>query len=293
MFESEREAFATRLSSATWLDAQTRSEALAKLDAMIAKVGHPATTPDYDGLVIDKSSLLGNVLNIRRLGAARAPAQLARPVDRTAWFISPLTVNAIYNPTANDVTLPAALLSSPFFATSRANAVNFGAIGGVLGHEMTHGFDDQGRHFDGNGTLRTWWTPEVAASFADRAQCVVDQFDAFEPLPGEHVNGKLTLGENLADLGGVSLAFDAMFNGNNKEAGGDGFSAEQLFFLGYAQVWCENVRPDLTSQWLLTDPHSPGKLRVNGPLSNLPAFQDAFSCAASSPMVRAEPCEVW
>jgi predicted metalloendopeptidase len=293
MFESEREAFATRLGSATWLDAKTRSEALAKLDAMIAKVGHPATTPDFTGLVIDKSSFLGNDLRIRQLRTTRDQARLARPVDRAAWFISPLTVNAIYNPTANDVTLPAALLSTPFFATSRSNAANFGAIGGVLGHEMTHGFDDQGRHFDGNGTLRSWWTPAVAASFAERAQCVVDQFDAFEPLPGEHVNGKLTIGENLADLGGVSLAYDAMFNGNNQEAGGDGFSAEQLFFLGYAQVWCENVRPDLTSQWLLTDPHSPGKLRVNGPLSNLREFQEAFSCPAKAPMVRATPCRVW
>jgi endothelin-converting enzyme/putative endopeptidase len=293
MFESERDAFATRLSSATWLDAATRSEALAKLDAMIAKVGHPATTPDFTGLVIDKSSLLANNLRLRQFYTSRGQARLAKPVDRTAWFISPLTVNAIYNPTANDVTLPAALLSTPFFATSRSNAANFGAIGGVLGHEMTHGFDDQGRHFDGNGTLRSWWTPAVATSFAERAQCVVDQFDAFEPLPGEHVNGKLTLGENIADLGGVSLAYDAMFNGNNQEAGGDGFSAEQVFFLGYAQVWCENVRPDLTSQWLLTDPHSPGKDRVNGPLSNLPEFQDAFSCPAKSPMVRATPCEVW
>jgi putative endopeptidase len=176
---------------------------------------------------------------------------------------------------------------------SRSNAANFGALGSVLGHEMTHGFDDQGRHFDGNGTLRNWGTPAVAASFTQRAQCVVDQFDAFEPLPGEHVDGALTLGENIADLGGVNIAFSALFDGNAGEVGGDGFDAKQVFFLAYAQVRCENVRPDLQSQWLLTDPHAPGQLRVNGPLSNLPAFRDAFSCPASAPMVRAQGCEVW
>ncbi len=158
---------------------------------------------------------------------------------------------------------------------------------------MTHGFDDQGRHFDGNGTLRDWWTPTVAASFAQRSQRVVDQFDAFEPLPGEHVNGTLTLGENLADLGGVNLAFDALFDGNGAETGSDAFTAEQVFFVAYAQTHCENSRPDQQSQSLLTDPHSPGKLRVNGPLSNLATFRQAFSCPASAPMVRAQACEVW
>ncbi|MEP7126390.1 MAG: M13 family metallopeptidase [Byssovorax sp.] len=293
MFEGSRDAFAKRLGSAAWLDAKTRSEALAKLDAMVAKVGHPDKAPDFTGLDIDAGSYLGNALRIRQFRSARSRASLDQPVDRSTWNLSPLTVNATYSPTVNDVTLPAALLASPFFETRWSNAANYGALGAVLGHEMTHGFDDQGRHFDANGTLRNWWTPAVAASFAERSQCVVDQFDAFEPMPGEHVNGTLTLGENLADLGGVNIAFDALFNGNDSEAGGDGFTAEQVFFLAYAQTKCENVRPDLASQWLLNEPHAPGKLRINGPLSNLPAFREAFSCSATSPMVRATPCDVW
>ena len=293
MFESSRDAFSKRLGSSAWLDAATRKEALAKLEAIVPKVGHPDKAPDYTGLVIGSTSFLANELAFRRFGYARERARFGQPVDRNEWNLSPLTVNASYSPTANDVTLPAALLASPFLVISRSNAANFGALGGILGHEMTHGFDDRGRHFDGNGTLRNWWTPTVEESFATRAACIVDQFDAFEPLPGEHVDGTLTLGENIADLGGVSVAFDALFDGNDDEAGGDGFSAKQVFFLAYAQTHCENVRPDLQSQWLLTDPHSPGKNRANGPLSNLPAFGEAFACPASAPMVRPEACEVW
>ena len=293
MFDRSRGAFEKRLEDAAWLDASTRGEALTKLDAMVAKIGHPTIAPDFTGLTILPTSFLANELGIHHLRSTQGRALLGQAVDRTEWHLSPLTVNAIYDATANDVTLPAALLASPFLATSRSNAANFGALGSVLGHEMTHGFDDQGRHFDGNGTLRNWWTPTVAASFAQRSQCVVDQFDAFEPLPGEHVNGTLTLGENLADLGGVNLAFDALFDGNGAETGSDAFTAEQVFFVAYAQTHCENSRPDQQSQSLLTDPHSPGKLRVNGPLSNLATFRKAFSCSASAPMVRAPACEVW
>ena len=191
------------------------------------------------------------------------------------------------------LTLPAALLTSPFLVADRTNAANFGALGAVIGHELTHGFDDGGRHFDGNGALRDWWTPAVEASFAERAQCLVDQFDAFEALPGEHVNGALTIGENIADLGGVNIAYAALFDGGDEEPGGDGFDAHQVFFLSYAQTWCENVRPDLQSQRLLTAPHSPGRFRVNGPLSNMPEFREAFSCSASREMIRDDACEIW
>ena len=293
MFERERSALAKRLEKAIWLDPATRSEALAKLDAVVAKVGHPDKGPDLTGLVIDRASFMGNEIRIRQRNTARSRAQLGQKVDRAQWFLSPLSVNAIYEPSANDVTLPAALLATPFFQASRANAANFGALGAVVGHEVSHGFDDQGRHYDGNGTLRDWWTPGVEASFDERTQCLVNQFDAFEPLPGEHVNGDLTLGENIADLGGLTIAHAALFDESEPATGGDGFDAEQVFFLSYAQVWCENVRPDTQSQWLLTDPHAPGKLRVNGPLSNLPEFREAFSCSESDPMVRAEACEVW
>ena len=293
MFESSRDAFAKRLDNAAWLDAPTRKEAQAKLEAIVPKIGHPEGKPDFTGLVIGSTSFFGNELALRQLRNGQARARFGHKVDRTEWNLSPLTVNASYSPAANDVTLPAALLASPFFVVGRSDAANFGALGGVLGHEMTHGFDDQGRQYDGNGTLRNWWTPAVEESFAKRAACIVGQFDAFTPLPGEHVDGTLTLGENIADLGGLSVAFDALFDGNDDEPASDGFSAKQVFFLSYAQTRCENVRPDLVSQRLLTDPHSPGEDRVNGPLSNLPAFSKAFACPAGAPMVRAEACEIW
>jgi endothelin-converting enzyme/putative endopeptidase len=293
MFERSRDAFSKRLGNASWLDGPTRKEAVAKLEAIVPKVGHPDGDPDFTGLVITPASFLGNELALRRFRSERERARLGQKVDRTEWNLSPLTVNASYSPSANDVTLPAALLASPFFVITWSNAANFGALGGILGHEMTHGFDDQGRHFDGNGTLRNWWTPAVEKSFAARAACVVDQFDAFEPLPGEHVDGTLTLGENIADLGGVSIAFDALFDGNDDEAESDGFKAKQVFFLAYAQTHCESLRPEVQSQSLLTDPHSPGRDRVNGPLSNLPTFREAFACPAGAPMVRPEACEVW
>jgi putative endopeptidase len=294
MFDRARTAFAKRLRSAAWLDAPTRAEALAKLDEIVAKIGYPAASPDFTGLVLQPDSFIDNHLNLRRFWQARNRARLGQAVDRAEWYASPMTVNAFYAATSNDLTLPAALLTSPFFDASRIDAANFGALGAVIGHEMTHGFDDQGRHFDGHGTLRDWWTPTVEARFVERSQCIVDQFDAYEPLPGEHVNGALTLGENIADLGGVNIAYAALFDGREEEeGGGDGFEAAQIFFLSYAQTWCENMRPDLRSQRLLTDPHAPGRFRVNGVLSNLPEFREAFSCPADGPMARDEACEVW
>jgi putative endopeptidase len=293
MFERSRAAFARRLEAAAWLDASTRDEALTKLDAIVPKIGYPDKGPDYPGLVIGSSSFFDNEVNLRRFGQAISLARLGQPVDRTVWNLSPVTVNASYSGLMNDVTLPAALLADPFLVASRTDAANFGALGAVLGHEMTHGFDDRGRHFDGDGSLRNWWTPAVEARFAERSQCIIDQFDAYEPLPGEYVNGQLTIGENIADLGGLHIAYAALLDDSEPETGGDGFSASQVFFLSYAQTWCENMRPDLRTSRLLTDPHSPGQFRVNGPLSNLPEFSEAFSCPASAAMVRPEACELW
>jgi predicted metalloendopeptidase len=293
MFDRARGSLDRRLQGASWLDAPTRAEALAKLAAIVPKIGHPSSGPDLAGLVLDRGSYLDNLIHLRQRGFEKSAARVGAVVDRSEWNLSPLTVNASYSATANDVTLPAALLASPFLSTSALPAVNFGALGSVLGHEMTHGFDDQGRRFDGDGSLRDWWTPAVAASFEARAACVADQFDAFEPLPGEHVDGTLTLGENIADLGGLDLAYGALFDGSEEVQGGDGFSAQQVFFLAYAQTHCENVRPDLQSLWLVSEPHSPGKLRVNGPLANLPAFRAAFGCFAPGPMAREEVCKVW
>jgi endothelin-converting enzyme/putative endopeptidase len=288
-----RAAFAKRLISAEWLDGPTRDEALAKLDALVANIGYPAEGPDLEGLVIAPGSYLDNAIELRRFSIARNRARLGQPVDRSEWSLSPLTVNAIYAWSANAITLPAIMLMPPFLDASRPSAANFGALGRVAGHEITHGFDDNGRKLDGTGTLRNWWTPAVEASFEERAQCVEEQFDAYEALPGEHVNGALTLGENIADLGGVTLAYEALFDGSEEESGSDGFDAAQTFFIAYTQTRCENIRPDLQSQRLFTDTHAPARLRINGPLSNLSAFREAFSCPANAPMVREEACEVW
>ena len=257
MAHRARMAFSKRLENAAWLDTPTRDEALAKLDAMVAKVGYPEEGPDFAGLVIQRSSFLDNEITLRRFSAARSRARLGQLVDRAAWNLSPVSVNAIYTTTANDLTLPAVLLASPFFSAKRTEAANFGALGAVIGHEMTHGFDDRGRHFDGKGTLRDFWTPTVEARFVERTQCLVSQFDAYEALPSAHVNGTLTLGENIADLGGVNIAYAALFDDNNERTGSDGFTASQVFFLSYAQMWCEVMRPDRRSQELLTDSHAP------------------------------------
>ncbi len=293
MVERARAAFGERLEADVWLDAPTRKEVLAKLDAVVAKVGYPAKVPDYTELGITAGSYLDNEIAVRLFGNANARKVLDQPVDRTQWNLSPVTVNASYSGTMNDLTLPAALLTSPFLVEGRTDAANFGALGVLIGHEMTHGFDDRGRHFGADGTLADLWTPAAEASFKDRAQCISDQFDGYEALPGEHVNGAFTLGENIADLGGINIAYAALFDGEGDETGGDGFNAKQVFFLSYAQTWCEDVRPDFQSYLLLVDPHSPGRFRVNGPLSNLPEFREAFSCSDSSAMVRSDPCELW
>ena len=293
MVDRARAAFAKRLDAATWLDTATRGEAHAKLDAMVAKIGHPATGPDYAGLALSPGSYLDNRIGVRQFAQAKARARLGQPVDRTQWNLSPVTVNAVYTWSANDLTLSAAILTSPFFVADRSNAANFGSLGAIIGHEMTHGFDDRGRSYDGDGSLRNWWTPDVEARFVERAQCVEEQYDAFTLPSGEHVNGALTLGENIADLGGLRTAYGALFDGSTEESGGDSFDAAQVFFISYAQTWCENVRSDYASLLLLTDPHAPGRFRENGPLSNMPEFREAFSCSADSPMVRAKACEVW
>lgn len=293
MFERLQGAFARRLRSARWLDEPTREQALAKLDHVVAKIGYPEDGLSYDGLILDRSSFFESGNRLRQFFRRRNTAQLGVPVDRDEWYISPLTNNAIYSPTLNDVTLPAILLAPPFLSTDGSDAGRFGALGTVLGHELTHGFDDRGRQFDGMGTLRDWWTPVVKNEFISRAQCLEKQFSSYEPLPGERVNGELTLGENIADLGGLRIAYDALFDGTSDETGGDSFDARQVFFLSFAQVFCENVRPELAAQWLRTDPHAPGRFRINGSLSNNEDFASAFGCTAESPMVRSETCSVW
>jgi endothelin-converting enzyme/putative endopeptidase len=283
------------LSSLAWIDGDTRAQALAKLDALLPKVAYPDRWPVYGGLNLTSStSYLDNVVDVRRYYRGLALAQLQMPVDRTVFAASPDTTNAFYSPSRNDITIPVAILDQPFFDPANSPVLNFGAIGSIIGHEITHGFDNYGRHFDGAGRLTDWWTPSVEAEFGTRAQCLVDQYSAYEPVAGAHVDGALTLGENIADLGGLKLAYAA-----HQATGGDklttGFDADQQFFLSYAQTRCANPSPDFLGVSILVDPHSPEKYRVNGAVRNVPAFAAAFHCAEGAPLAppAAERCEVW
>jgi predicted metalloendopeptidase len=217
--------------------------------------------------------------------------KIGKPVDRTEWGMTPPTVNAYYNPTMNEIVFPAGILQPPMFDANADDAINYGGIGTVIGHEMTHGFDDQGRQYDAEGNLKDWWSPASAEAYKKRSQLVVDQYAAYEPLPGKHLNGELTQGENIADIGGVKIAFLALQKAlaKNPEAAQkkiDGFTPEQRFFLGYAQAWRANQRDEDTMRRLVIDPHSPGRFRCNGPLSNMPEFAKAFEVAEGAPMVR-------
>jgi predicted metalloendopeptidase len=286
-------AFGKRLAAAAWLDGGTRQTAQLKLGKASFLIGHPTSWPSYAD-VTSGSLYFDNVTQVDTQGMDRSQEILSGPVDRNAWQISPLLVNAIYSPSLNQITLTAMILAPPFVVEKAAAARNAGSISTIIGHELTHGFDDEGRHFDENGNLRDWWSAASAAGFETRTQCLVDQFDGYEVLPGQFVNGRQSLGENIADLGGVVTAYHSLFSdGGPGSSGGDGFSAEQIFFLAYAQNYCEIIRPELQQQRLLTDEHSPAKYRVNGPLSNLPEFANAFHCKAGAPMVRANGCQVW
>jgi predicted metalloendopeptidase len=213
------------------------------------------------------------------------------------FHMTPPTVNAYYNPYENNINFPAGILQPPFYSNAADMAVNYGAIGAVIGHELTHAFDDQGRQFDADGNLRDWWTPSDDAEFKKRAQCISDEYSKFSPVQGVNLNGKLTLGENGADNGGLRLAYMALLgalqNGTIANQKLDGFTPEQRFFLGYAQVWCQTVRPEEARNRAYTDPHSPGRFRVDGVVQNMPEFGKAFGCSASTPMTAANACRVW
>jgi putative endopeptidase len=282
-----------------WMDDATRAKAEEKLAKVINKIGYPESWRSYAGLVTDRSSFVGNVRKANELEVRRRLAKVGKPVDKNEWEMTPPTVNAYYEPTMNEMVFPAGILRAPFYAQTQIPALNFGAIGMVVGHELTHGFDDEGRQFDADGNLRDWWTAPVASEFDKRATCVEHQFDAYVVVDDSHVKGKLTLGENIADLGGVKLALSTL---ERVESGAEaastktgGFTREQEFFLGFAQSWCANYRPEALRLLVATNPHSPPKFRVNGPLSNLPEFASAFQCKEGAPMVRAarDRCEIW
>ena len=277
-----------------WMTAETRKQALVKLAAIANKIGYPDQWRDYSSVTIRRDDLVGNTLRAEAFEFQRQLNKIGKPVDRQEWGMTPPTVNAYYDPSMNDINFPAGILQPPFYDNAMDDAVNFGGIGAVIGHELTHGFDDQGRQFDAKGNLRDWWTPEDAKEFEKRAACIEREYSKFEVAPGAMVNGQLTLGENTADNGGVRIALMALLNtigGTEKKI--DGFTPEQRLFLAFGQVWCVNEREAALRMQVKTNPHAPGKQRVNGVVQNMPEFQRAFSCQTGQPMVSANACRVW
>jgi putative endopeptidase len=281
-----------------WMSAETKLKAKAKLHTVMNKVGYPDKWRDYSKLNIVRGDSLGNSERVRQFNFAREMAKIGKPVDKSEWYMSPPTVNAYYDPQQNNVNFPAGYFQPPFFSDKEDDAANYGDMGSTVGHELTHGFDDEGRQFDSAGNLKDWWTKEDEQKFNDRAECMVKQYDAIEAVPGVHLNGKLTLGENLADLGGLWLAWMAwqekaqaahvdmasMMNGN---------TPDQRFWIAYAQQWCTQTRPEQLRTQAQTDPHAPDEYRTNSVLQDLPEFGKSFSCRKTDKMVSKDPCRVW
>ena len=283
------------ISTLTWMSEDTRKEALVKLRAVAHKIGYPDKWRDYSKLRIVRGDALGNSQRANTFDFRRAIDKIGKPVDRTEWLMTPPTVNAYYQPTENNINFPAGILKPPFYYGGGDRPTNFGAAGAVVGHELTHGFDDQGRKYDAKGNLHDWWTAQDAKNFESRAQCLVDEYNGFTAVDDVHVNGKLTLGENTADNGGLRLALAAYMAtaATQPDRTIDGFTPEQRLFIGFAQIWCENSRPEATRLRVQTNPHSPGHFRTNGAVSNMPEFAKAFSCKTDAPMVRQNACRVW
>jgi putative endopeptidase len=301
MIEALTAALRDDIESLPWMTAETKKKALAKLDAFsTAKVGYPEKWKDYSSVVVKRDDYFGNSRRARVFEIKREYARIDKPTDRTLWGMTPPTVNAYYNAANNEIVFPAGILQPPFFDARMDDAVNFGGIGVVIGHEYTHGFDDQGSKFDAEGNLANWWTPEDRKAFDERTDCFVKEYEGFvpvkDPVNGDvHLNGRLTLGENTADNGGLRVAYMAL----QKALAGqprtkiDGFTPQQRFFLGFANVWCQNVTEAAARQLAQTDPHSPGEFRVVGSVSNMPEFAEAFGCKAGQPMVREPACRAW
>jgi putative endopeptidase len=286
------QVFRDRLARLDWMTEATRQRALEKFDRFRAKIGHPERYRDYSSIRIERGDYLGNVWRAAAFESARQLARVGRPVDRDEWLMTPAQVNAYFDRTKNEIVFPAGILQPPYYELGADDAVNFGAIGAVIAHEITHGYDDQGRKYDRDGNLSDWWTESDAKEFAARAARVVDQYRQFDGLPGVPVDGQLTLGENIADLGGVSIAFEALqrrlASEPSKRRTIDGLTPEQRFFLSWAQIWRENVRDDARRLRLTVDPHSPGRPRAIGPAVNLASFAEAFGIRSGAPMWRPE-----
>lgn len=289
-------AMAQDLNQITWMTPATKKRALEKLHAVTNKIGYPDKWRDYSSLMIVRGDALGNSLRSNQFEINRQLQKIGKPVDRQEWGMTPPTVNAYYDPQMNNINFPAGILQPPFFDKQADDAVNYGAIGAVIGHELTHGFDDEGRQFDPKGNLNDWWTAADAKAFDQREQCFVNEYSSFELQGGVHMNGKLTLGENTADNGGLRLAWIALMNdlaGRTLSPVG-GFNEAQQFFLGWGQIWCTNQTPQAERLQAQTNPHAIDQFRVNGTVSNMPEFQKAFSCKEGMPMVRGgKACRVW
>ena len=300
MIKGIESAFEAGLDSLAWMDDETRGRAVEKMTAIVNKIGYPENWRSYEGLEIGEGHL-ANLVAASGYETRRSLSHYGKPVDKLEWHMSPPTVNAYYNPPHNEIVFPAGILQPPFFSADYPMAMNFGGIGMVMGHELTHGFDDSGRKFDGNGQLTEWWNETAVTKFEERAQCVDDLYSTYEVQPGVKLNGKLTLGENIADFGGIKQAHQAYLawaqaNGEDPAAlAVDGLTAEQLMFVAFGQIWCSKSTPEVDKVRAMTDPHAHPRYRINGPLSNLPAFWDAFSCEEGTPMHPPADavCEVW
>jgi putative endopeptidase len=278
MVANLRSAFAARIQHANWISPPTREAAEQKLAEMRVVVGYPKQWHDYSGLAVRSDDLYGDVVRATAFEWDRRLGHLDQPVDQAEWDVTAQSLEAYYDPTSNEVVLPSGILQAPFFDRHADDAVNYGAIGALIGHEMTHGFDDEGRHFDATGALRNWWTLEDSSRFEARAALLVAQYDQYEPYPGVHVNGRLTLGENIADLGGLLIAFDAYHRTLHGQPAPvvRGLTGDQRFFLAYARSWREKTRPGVMRALLASDPHAPEQFRVNGVLRNVDAWYQAF-----------------
>ena len=295
MVNALEKALASDIDGISWMGADTKKQAHVKLEAIANRIGYPDKWRDYSSLKIIRGDALGNSQRANEFDFQRQLNKIGQPVDKNDWPYPPSTVNASYNPQLNNITFPAGILQPPFYDNEADDAMNFGGIGAVIGHELTHGFDDQGSQFDAKGNLSDWWTADDKKEFNSRTQCVADQYSGYSAVDDVKLNGKLTLGENTADNGGLRIAYMALLAtfAGKEPAPADGLTANQRFFLGWANVWCQN-RTDAVSRMLANvDPHSPPKWRVNGTVSNMPEFREAYHCKADAPMVRENACHVW
>ncbi len=289
-------AMEERINNLEWMSDETKKEAQKKLSTFDRKIGFPDVLRGYSGLNVSRKSFFANSKNSGQFQIRRNLQDIGQPVDRTRWGMSPPTVNAYYSAILNEIVFPAGILQPPFFNFEADDAINYGAIGGVIGHEISHGFDDQGSRFDAQGNFKSWWTDEDRSKFEDRAACVVKQFNEYEVQPGLFMNGKLNLGENIGDLGGLAIAltaFQKSLEGKPRPENIDGFTPEQRFFLGWAQIWASKYTPEAERTQVLGQNHSLPRWRVNGPLSNMPQFAEAFNCKQGQPMVRKDICSIW